>query len=219
VSPGAIRTELGGGLNAEFETCWLRQTALGRVGEPDEVGRVDCHLLTDESRWINAQTIEVAGGYTHLKGPHARPRLLTVSDVDSIHRLLRRRAAPLGITDRVDYDGGRPAGHPDLKGFGAAAACSSGCARTACARGARGTHVGFVADSRADGRRRPMPPPWRPAGRRSIRPARSFTTIRATTPARSGTRRLQPRIRLQKLAARDADPMTKRSPVRARPMH
>jgi NAD(P)-dependent dehydrogenase (short-subunit alcohol dehydrogenase family) len=63
VSPGAIRTELGGGLNAEFEAMLAGQTALGRVGEPDDVGRVIASLLSDESAWINAQSIEVAGGY------------------------------------------------------------------------------------------------------------------------------------------------------------
>lgn len=63
VSPGAIRTELGGGLNDEFEALLASQTALGRVGEPDDVAQVIADLLSDNSRWINAQTIEVAGGY------------------------------------------------------------------------------------------------------------------------------------------------------------
>jgi len=63
VAPGAIRTELGGGLNDEFEALLASQTALGRVGEPDDVGRVIAGLLGDEHAWVNAQTIEVAGGY------------------------------------------------------------------------------------------------------------------------------------------------------------
>ncbi|MCC0807644.1 SDR family oxidoreductase [Methylobacterium sp. W2] len=63
VSPGAIRTDLGGGLNDEFERLLAGQTALGRVGEPDDIGRVIASLLSDDSAWINAQTIEVAGGY------------------------------------------------------------------------------------------------------------------------------------------------------------
>jgi NAD(P)-dependent dehydrogenase (short-subunit alcohol dehydrogenase family) len=63
VSPGAIRTELGGGLNDEFEALLASQTALGRVGEPQDVARVIALLLSDESGWINAQSIEVAGGY------------------------------------------------------------------------------------------------------------------------------------------------------------
>lgn len=63
VSPGAIRTELGGGLNEEFENMLASQTALGRVGEPEEVARVIASLLSPDGGWINAQTIEVAGGY------------------------------------------------------------------------------------------------------------------------------------------------------------
>ena len=39
------------------------QTALGRVGEPDDAARVIAMLLTQDSAWINAQTLEVAGGY------------------------------------------------------------------------------------------------------------------------------------------------------------
>ncbi|MCI1036272.1 SDR family oxidoreductase, partial [Pseudomonas putida] len=63
VSPGAIRTELGGGLNDEFEALLASQTALGRVGEPEDVARVIGTLLSAEGVWINAQNIEVAGGY------------------------------------------------------------------------------------------------------------------------------------------------------------
>ncbi|MDO9417260.1 SDR family NAD(P)-dependent oxidoreductase [Pararhizobium sp.] len=63
IAPGAIRTELGGGLNDEFEALLAGQTALGRVGEPDDVGSVIASLLSPCNRWINAQNIEVAGGY------------------------------------------------------------------------------------------------------------------------------------------------------------
>ncbi|CAM3737374.1 hypothetical protein [Bordetella tumulicola] len=38
-------------------------TALGRVGEAEEVARVIASLLTVDGGWINAQNIEVAGGY------------------------------------------------------------------------------------------------------------------------------------------------------------
>lgn len=63
VSPGAIRTELGGGLDDAFEALLASQTALGRIGEPDDVGRAIAGLLSDEAGWINAQSIEVSGGY------------------------------------------------------------------------------------------------------------------------------------------------------------
>jgi NAD(P)-dependent dehydrogenase (short-subunit alcohol dehydrogenase family) len=61
--PGAIRTDLGGGLTGEFEALLASQTALGRVGEAEEVGRVIACLLTDELGWVNGQSIEVGGGY------------------------------------------------------------------------------------------------------------------------------------------------------------
>lgn len=63
VAPGAIRTDLGGGLNDEFEAMLAGQTALGRVGEPNDVGGMIASLLSDDNRWINAQNIEVSGGY------------------------------------------------------------------------------------------------------------------------------------------------------------
>jgi NAD(P)-dependent dehydrogenase (short-subunit alcohol dehydrogenase family) len=63
ISPGPIRTELGGGLNDEFEALLSSQTALGRVGEPDDVASAIASLLSDDNRWINAQSIEVAGGF------------------------------------------------------------------------------------------------------------------------------------------------------------
>jgi NAD(P)-dependent dehydrogenase (short-subunit alcohol dehydrogenase family) len=63
IAPGAIRTELGGGLNDEFEAMLAGQTALGRVGEPEEIGSVIASLLSEDNRWINAQNIEVGGGY------------------------------------------------------------------------------------------------------------------------------------------------------------
>ena len=63
ITPGAIRTELGGGLNDKFEALLAGQTALGRVGEADDVGKVVASLLSDANGWINAQSVEVSGGY------------------------------------------------------------------------------------------------------------------------------------------------------------
>jgi len=63
VSPGPVRTDLGGGLTPEFEASLASKTALGRIGEPADVGKVIAMLLTDIGAWINGQSIEVAGGY------------------------------------------------------------------------------------------------------------------------------------------------------------
>ncbi|HAT33383.1 MAG TPA: hypothetical protein DCW29_21805 [Janthinobacterium sp.] len=63
VSPGAIRTEPGGGLNDKFEAMPSAQTALSRVGEPEALAPVIATLPTEDGAWINAQNIEVAGGH------------------------------------------------------------------------------------------------------------------------------------------------------------
>ncbi|PZG24137.1 hypothetical protein C1I95_01080 [Micromonospora craterilacus] len=39
------------------------KTALGRLGEPDDIGMFIAALLSEECRWITAQDIEVSGGY------------------------------------------------------------------------------------------------------------------------------------------------------------
>jgi len=65
VAPGAIETDFGGGVvrdNAELNADIARQTALGRVGMPDDIGGAVAALLTEGNRWINAQRIEVSGG-------------------------------------------------------------------------------------------------------------------------------------------------------------
>lgn len=65
VAPGAIETDFGGGAvrdNAELNSGIAAQTALGRVGLPDDIGGVIASLLSDDNRWINGQRIEVSGG-------------------------------------------------------------------------------------------------------------------------------------------------------------
>lgn len=65
VAPGAIETDFGGGLvrdNKQVNDFIASQTALGRVGRPDDIGGVVASLLSPETRWINAQRIEASGG-------------------------------------------------------------------------------------------------------------------------------------------------------------
>lgn len=68
IAPGAIETDFGGGAvrdNADLNQLIASQTALGRVGLPDDIGGAVASILTDESGWINGQRIEVSGGF-HL---------------------------------------------------------------------------------------------------------------------------------------------------------
>ncbi len=37
-------------------------TAMGRAGAPDDIGPMIAALLSDDSRWVNGQRIEVSGG-------------------------------------------------------------------------------------------------------------------------------------------------------------
>lgn len=65
IAPGGIETDFGGGLmrNAELQKFVSSQTALGRVGVPDDIGGIVAMLLAPESRWITGQRLEVTGGY------------------------------------------------------------------------------------------------------------------------------------------------------------
>jgi NAD(P)-dependent dehydrogenase (short-subunit alcohol dehydrogenase family) len=65
VAPGAIETDFGEGVvrdNPEINSFIASQTALGRVGLPDDIGGAIASLLSEDNRWVNAQRIEVSGG-------------------------------------------------------------------------------------------------------------------------------------------------------------
>jgi catechol 2,3-dioxygenase-like lactoylglutathione lyase family enzyme len=72
---------------------------------------------------------------------------LTVSDIRRSVSFYEAALAPLGINERVDFDGENgPPGHPDLKGFGAKGRFYLWL-REGKAHG-DAAHVGFVAGSR-----------------------------------------------------------------------
>ncbi|AGN86197.1 SDR family oxidoreductase [Enterobacter sp. R4-368] len=65
IAPGAIETDFGGGVvrdNEQVNQHIAAQTALGRVGLPDDIGDAIAALLSDELAWMNAQRVEVSGG-------------------------------------------------------------------------------------------------------------------------------------------------------------
>ncbi len=65
LAPGAIETDFGGGAvrdNAQLNAFIAAQTALGRVGQPDDIGHAVAALLSEETGWITAQRIEASGG-------------------------------------------------------------------------------------------------------------------------------------------------------------
>ncbi|MGI2158861.1 SDR family NAD(P)-dependent oxidoreductase [Shewanella baltica] len=65
LAPGAIETDFGGGAvrdNEQMNQFLAQQTALGRVGLPDDIGGAISALLSPAAAWINAQRIEASGG-------------------------------------------------------------------------------------------------------------------------------------------------------------
>ena len=66
VAPGAMETDFSGGIvrdNPAVNKRVAEGTALGRAGVPEDVGRMIASLLSEDNRWINAERIEVTGGY------------------------------------------------------------------------------------------------------------------------------------------------------------
>ncbi|WP_238016061.1 SDR family oxidoreductase [Dactylosporangium sp. AC04546] len=66
VSPGSTRTRIADNAFERFPEVipgLAAKTALGRLGEPDDIGMVIATLLSGECHWITAQDIEVSGGF------------------------------------------------------------------------------------------------------------------------------------------------------------
>jgi NAD(P)-dependent dehydrogenase (short-subunit alcohol dehydrogenase family) len=66
VAPGAVETDFSGGIvrdNPVVNKMVAEATALGRAGVPDDIGPMIASLLSEDNRWVNAQRIEVSGGY------------------------------------------------------------------------------------------------------------------------------------------------------------
>ena len=65
VAPGPVETDFNSAAirsNPQMKNFLGSQTALGRVGQADDIGSVVAFLCTDDAKWINGQRIEVAGG-------------------------------------------------------------------------------------------------------------------------------------------------------------
>jgi NAD(P)-dependent dehydrogenase (short-subunit alcohol dehydrogenase family) len=65
IAPGATRTRIDYDAFDRFPEVippLVENTALGRLGEPDDIGKVIAALLSDECGWITGENIEVSGG-------------------------------------------------------------------------------------------------------------------------------------------------------------
>ena len=65
VAPGAVATDFSGGIvrdNPAVAQAVAGNTALGRAGQPEDIGPVIAGLLSDAFGWVNGQRIEASGG-------------------------------------------------------------------------------------------------------------------------------------------------------------
>lgn len=65
VAPGGIETDFGGGYirAPEMQKMIIDQTPIGRVGQPDDVGGIVALLVSEETRFMTGQRLEVTGGF------------------------------------------------------------------------------------------------------------------------------------------------------------
>ncbi|EOQ97293.1 KR domain protein [Leptospira wolbachii serovar Codice str. CDC] len=66
VSPGPTHSNFGDGVfdkYPEYIKPLADQTAFGRIGLPEDIGKVIVNLLSDDFGWVTAQDIEVSGGH------------------------------------------------------------------------------------------------------------------------------------------------------------
>jgi NAD(P)-dependent dehydrogenase (short-subunit alcohol dehydrogenase family) len=65
VAPGAIETDFTKSAfdrDPQTKKMIASQTALGRVGVPDDIGGVVAFLCSEDARWVNGQRLEASGG-------------------------------------------------------------------------------------------------------------------------------------------------------------
>lgn len=65
VAPGPIETDFNNAAirsNPQMKNHLSSITALGRVGDANDIGSVVAFLCTEDAKWVNGQRIEVAGG-------------------------------------------------------------------------------------------------------------------------------------------------------------
>jgi 3-oxoacyl-[acyl-carrier protein] reductase len=66
IAPGGVETEgthTAGVIGSDFEKSMISKTALGRLGQPDDIARVAVFLASDDSGWLTGERVVASGGY------------------------------------------------------------------------------------------------------------------------------------------------------------
>jgi 3-oxoacyl-[acyl-carrier protein] reductase len=67
LNPGLIETEgthAAGALEGDFRDGLVKNTPLGRIGQPKDIGPIAAFLASDAAYWVNGQIILAGGGLT-----------------------------------------------------------------------------------------------------------------------------------------------------------
>lgn len=62
IAPGLVRTKLAEALVRDNESRLSAVTALGRIGEPDDIGSAIVFLASDAASWVTGETFVIDGG-------------------------------------------------------------------------------------------------------------------------------------------------------------
>ena len=65
LNPGMVETEgvqSAGFLGTDFHKQVVAKTPLGRIGQPNDIGKVAAFLASEDSAWITGETLLVSGG-------------------------------------------------------------------------------------------------------------------------------------------------------------
>ncbi|AOW93045.1 3-ketoacyl-ACP reductase [Rhodococcus sp. WMMA185] len=62
VAPGVVRTRLAEALWRDHEQAVAASTALGRIGEPEDVAAAVAFLVSDAASWVTGETMTIDGG-------------------------------------------------------------------------------------------------------------------------------------------------------------
>jgi len=66
INPGMVETEgvrAGGFLESDFRKLFEAKSALGRIGQPDDIAPAVVFLASPDAGWITGETLVISGGY------------------------------------------------------------------------------------------------------------------------------------------------------------
>jgi 3-oxoacyl-[acyl-carrier protein] reductase len=66
IAPGGVETEgthAAGVIGSDFEKTMVAKTALGRLGQPNDIAKVAVFLASDDAAWLTGERIAASGGY------------------------------------------------------------------------------------------------------------------------------------------------------------